>query len=372
MRWIDRFALAVVLLATSPVLAADLAVSLKTLQAVGPQGAGHAAAAEAWQAVAAAPPEKLPEIIAALDAAQPLAANWIRAAIDTIAERQLRSKSKPPIKELEALVLDTSHTPKARRLAFEWLTRFDSEARERLVPQFLDDPSVELRRDAVARLMKQAETVPEADKPALVKVLRQAFTAARDQDQVDALAKQLEKLGEKVDLSTHYGFITTWKLIGPFDNTGESAFEVAYPPEKEINLAATYPGKKDAPLKWIDHTTSDPYGKVDLNKALGKAMGVVGYATAEFHSDVARDVDLRMDCICAAKVWLNGEQLGAYNVYHSGSKFDQYVARGKLKAGKNVILVKVLQNEQTQSWAQDWEFSLRVCDSVGTPVRSNQ
>jgi hypothetical protein len=39
-----------------------------------------------------------------------------------------------------------------------------------------------------------------------------------------------------------------------------------------------------------------------------------------------------------------------------------------LQAGKNVILVKVCQNEQTESWAQRWEFQLRVCDSIGAAI----
>jgi hypothetical protein len=47
---------------------------------------------------------------------------------------------------------------------------------------------------------------------------------------------------------------------------------------------------------------------------------------------------------------------------------DQYIYRGELKPGKNLILVKVLQNEQTESWAQNWQFQLRVCDAIGTAV----
>ena len=49
---------------------------------------------------------------------------------------------------------------------------------------------------------------------------------------------------------------------------------------------------------------------------------------------------------------------------------DQYVSTGVLKPGRNVILLKVCQNEQDQSWAQDWKFQLRVCDATGTAVLS--
>jgi hypothetical protein len=47
---------------------------------------------------------------------------------------------------------------------------------------------------------------------------------------------------------------------------------------------------------------------------------------------------------------------------------DQHVGRGTLKAGRNEILVKVCQNEQTDSWAQQWSFQLRVTDALGGAV----
>ena len=47
---------------------------------------------------------------------------------------------------------------------------------------------------------------------------------------------------------------------------------------------------------------------------------------------------------------------------------DQHVGRGVLKAGRNAILVKLCQNEQTEAWAQEWSFQLRVCDAIGGAV----
>jgi hypothetical protein len=65
---------------------------------------------------------------------------------------------------------------------------------------------------------------------------------------------------------------------------------------------------------------------------------------------------------------LNGELLTANQVYHAGMEVDQYVAHGRLDEGPNQILVKVCQNEQEESWAQRWQFQLRVCDELGTAV----
>jgi hypothetical protein len=65
---------------------------------------------------------------------------------------------------------------------------------------------------------------------------------------------------------------------------------------------------------------------------------------------------------------LNGELILSNEVYHAGNQIDQYNASAKLKAGENVIVVKVCQNEQTEPWAQDWAFQLRVCDSTGKAI----
>lgn len=344
---------------------------LETLRAVGPKGAGHEAASAAWQEVAKGDASKLPEVLAALDGASPLAANWIRSAVDAIAERELQRGGKLPIEQLQAFVFETKHEPRARRLAFEWLTRVDPTTPDRLVPKFLNDPSVEFRRDAVARLLSQATALKEkkVDKDAET-IYATALTGARDFDQVDEIVKALRGMKQRVDVPAHFGFILDWKIVGPFDNTDEKGFDVAYPPEHKIDLTASYEGKDKAQIRWIDHATLNDMGKVNFNKALGKANGVIAYAYSELIVDQAQEVDVRVGCICAVKVWLNGQLIDSRKVYHSGSKTDQYISHAKLKPGKNSILVKVAQNEQKETWAQEWDFQLRVCDAVGTAVLS--
>ena len=39
-----------------------------------------------------------------------------------------------------------------------------------------------------------------------------------------------------------------------------------------------------------------------------------------------------------------------------------------LKKGKNTILVKACQNEQTEEWTVQWEFQLRVCNQSGVAI----
>ncbi|HEX6987399.1 MAG TPA: hypothetical protein VF170_18620, partial [Planctomycetaceae bacterium] len=70
----------------------------------------------------------------------------------------------------------------------------------------------------------------------------------------------------------------------------------------------------------------------------------------------------------AWKLWVNGEFLFGREEYHRGMELDQYRVPATLKPGRNVILLKILQNEQDDDWAQSYKFRLRVCDPTGVAV----
>ncbi len=370
-------------LATNFGQADELAPLLKTILNVGPEGRGHQAAATAWRKLAEADASELPDLLAALDEANPLAANWLRSAAETIADRQLDRRNKLPVEALENFVLDVRHQPRARRLAFELLTRTDAKAPDRLIPGMLDDPASEFRREAVQRLvdegarLKTGRTSGDA-----LPVYLNALSGARDADQVEAIADALESLGRPFDLAAHFGFITNWNLIGPFDNTAGKGFVTSYPPERKIALVASYPGKS-ADVEWIRHVTKDNCGVVDLVKALGSGSGAVAYAATEFSLDAGRSVEFRITTSNAWKLWVNGEFVSQCDEYHRfmepdrdefktflKPQFDKFRMKAELKKGKNTILLKVCQNERVEDWAQRWQFQLRVCDRVGTAVLS--
>ncbi len=358
---------------TSP----DLAIldkQLAVLLDVGREGKGNAAATEAWEQIVTADTDTLPHVLAALDGAEPLSANWIAAAAEAMVDECLRSKRPLPIAGLKEFVLDTTHAPRARRLAFEWLKGADEPIALAMTSGFLHDPSPELRREAVSRLIDEAAA--KKGSPAVRDIYYEALSGACDLDQIKVIKAALEQLGEKVDLARHFGFITRWQVIGPFDNRGEQGFDVVYPPEKEVDLTAKYEGKpgesEPRSVTWQPATTADEFGMVDLKKAIVQENGVAGYAWAEFWSDRERPAELRLGRDNAAKVWLNDRLVHEHRVYHSGSEMDQYVGRGTLQEGRNTILVKVLQNEQKEEWAQGWGFQLRVCDSAGQAILSTK
>ncbi len=154
---------------------------LAAMQKVEREGVGNRDASQAWAALTgSADAYQLPTILAALDNADPLAANWIRAAVDAIAERHVNSGEPLPTAGLEEFLRQRQHNPRARRLAYEWIARVDSSAPDRLIPGMLDDPSLELRRDAVARVIAEAEAAAEQEQTdEAIDNYRKALSAAR-------------------------------------------------------------------------------------------------------------------------------------------------------------------------------------------------
>ena len=105
-----------------------------------------------------------------------------------------------------------------------------------------------------------------------------------------------------------------------------------------------------------------------VNKPLTALKQSTAYAYTTFESASEREAELRLGCKNAWKVWLNGKLLFARDEYHRGQRMDQYKLKCHLRKGRNEILVKCCQNEQTESWTVEWEFQLRVCDSGGTAI----
>jgi hypothetical protein len=355
-----------------PAIAADIDPRLEAIRHVGPRGAGHRAAKQAAAELSRGDISLLPQVLEAMDGAGPLAENWLRGVAEAQVQHALAAGQAIPLDKLQAYIRHVEHSPRGRRLAFELLRQQDQPLADAMIPEWLDDPSLELRREAIEQSLQRAKNLDGQSKPddALLEYLK-VFRFARDLDHIQKIAENLERLGATPDIADHMGFITQWHVIGPFDNTNKQGFDVVYPPEKEIDLQASYPGVT-GDISWKPLTTDDAYGLVDLNTGLGNHKGAIAYAFAEFHSSRERDVQFRLGCINGNKVWLNGELLTANHVYHANTFVDQYLGQGRLRAGRNEILVKIAQNEQTEDWAQRWSFQLRVCDAIGTAVLSGK
>src|SRR5206468_8262545 len=99
---------------------------------VGREGTGNLKASAAWRELVRLGPDALFQILSAFDQADPVAANWLRSAVDAIAERELANRRSLPTSKLEAFVRETKHSGVGRRLAYEWLVKMDPAAPARL------------------------------------------------------------------------------------------------------------------------------------------------------------------------------------------------------------------------------------------------
>lgn len=363
----SAFLLVVPLLLSADPAVAEWSSAVAAVRAVDQFGRGHAEAVRAWPRVAELPAARLAELLAAFDGVNPLAANWLRSAGEAIVQRDGLNQVPPAV--VRDWVLDRRHDARGRQWAYELLVRIDPRAGNELSPRLLDDPSAELRRDAVQRLINEAEALDRAGAPAadVVAAYRRALRYAVDRDQVRAIAESLRRRGEAVDLPRHFGLLRQWHLVGPFDNAGGRGFAAEYPPERAIDLAAEYAGKH-GPVRWSAFQAKGDDAAIDFNERLGEEKAVAAYAFARFTAPGKAEAELRFSSPNAVKIWLNGRQVAAFEIYHAGSQFDQYAARVRLREGVNEVLVKVCQNEQTQSWARGWKLQLRVCDQAGAGI----
>jgi len=316
--------------------------------------AGQAALAAKADVLAGIPASCVLPCLAAFGDATPGGANWLRSGLDRAADRLGASLEAEAIAEY---VADTARPAKGRNLAYAWLASRDAARAGSLLDTMLDDPSLDLRREAVERLLAGAA---KADEATMKEAHRKALAAARDVDQVEKIAQWLTEHGEAVDLAAVLGFVRRWKVSDTFDNVGSAGFAKVYPPEVKAADAAG----------WKEVVSTDRLGAVDLNAAIAAKKGVLAYAVAELDMPRPGPAEIRIGSPCAVKVWLNGTPVMAHEIYHASEAVDQYVVTADFRAGTNTILVKCCQNEQTEAWAADWKFELRVCDRLGSPLGS--
>lgn len=337
--------------------------ALKAILSVTREGTNNEATASAWKQLVATGSDSLFPALNAFDSANPTAANWLRSAISAIVDKERQAKKPLPAEKLKAFVEDTKRHPKARRIAFELFAEADQPQAAKLLQTLTNDPSLEIRHDAIADQIKDAKTLKDAAKQKAI--YQELFAQSRDEDQAEELAKLLEAAGAPANLTTHFNFVTQWSVIGPFDSKDGVGFAKSYTPETKVDLKATAAGTLKDPLKWKPVQSDAKYGTIDLNKELGKHKDAVGYGHTVIESPGEMPAEIRVASQNAVQIYLNGKKLFEREEYHHGTKLDQHVALGTLKAGPNEILIKVCQNNQTEPWAQVWTFAVRVCDKTG-------
>src|SRR5262249_13793298 len=134
--------------------------------------------------------------------------------------------------------------------------------------------------------------------------------------------------------------IETWNVIGPFDNgSGMEGLAKAYPPEKGIDLKATYDGKSGK-VAWSTVKTG-PGGYVDLQAHFSpNSNGIVSYLTCEIESPAAQDATILVGTDDGAKLWVN-DKLEFTVKKTRAAQPEQDSVKVKLKKGSNRVVLKI-------------------------------
>jgi hypothetical protein len=366
-RWLGwTIAVAMGMAVEAPATDDEVGSAIATIKAVGREGDSNDSAAVAWKVLVKQGSPALMPTLEAIDDANATASNWLRTAVDAIAEAERNAGRPLPTDKLEAFVKDLKRAPTARRLAFSLLVAQDQTAKDRFLPGFLNDPSQDLRRDAVAA---ELDKIEKATRPSAKDDLTRLLTFARDRDQVELIAQKLETdYKAKVNRTEHFGFLTHWHLIGPFDSAQGKALTVKHPPEEQVDVSKKIKGKSGADLAWVFHVTHDKYGMVDVNKVLGAQHDAAAYAAATVVADKDGPSEIRVATPNALQIFVNGKKVFEREEYHHGAEPDHNVGKCSLNAGPNLIVLKICQNNQKEPHAQHWMFQARVCDATGAPI----
>ncbi len=349
----------------------SVATSLATVVSVGPEGQQYGKVIAAAERLRAMPASQLPVLLDGFAGINPLAENWLRGIVFDI----VRARGEAPAEMLQRYIEDQNRNPIGRGLAMELLRQQDSETAQRMISDLLNDPSLRLREMAVHQAIERASALAEDRRGEAISIYKTTLAAARNPRQVAKIIEALKPLGETVRPAEAFAMITKWHAVAPFDNVNGVGFDAVYPPESEylesgtVDLENQYPGKpvdgQAQSVAWQTIQSGDDDGGIDLAAAYDKEKGAVCYLYVEFHSSDQQPAQARLGCINANKVWVNGQLLMSNEVYHAGSMVDQYIAATTLQPGANRILLKICQNEQTESWAQDWKFQFRITDPTG-------
>ncbi|MEL6108978.1 MAG: hypothetical protein AAFU85_23460 [Planctomycetota bacterium] len=347
---------------------ADRTSLLKAVASTDGSAANDRAAAAAAAELQQLPSSEVVSILKAFPNATQRGTNWLRSLAADVSDNGGFAK-----KELRAFFDDRSQDADARYVAFQLLTQDDPAIESSLLARAETDPSLPVRFLKIDSMLADSKKQPEKAES----ILRSVIANGRTPNQLERAAKALEEIGVDVDLATELALVRKWSLIGPFDNADSKHFDTAYQVENAYMesgnplFTKAFKGKSGT-CQWQDITSDDSLGMVDLNEPLAREKDAVAYVFAKFQLNDKSQIgaaQARLGCICANKAWVNGKLVISNDVYHSGSRIDQYIGDCQLVNGENTVLIKVLQNAQTEPWAQDWEFQFRLTKADGTAVK---
>lgn len=196
------------------------------------------------------------------------------------------------------------------------------------------------RMDAVLARLIENRWADAADAPSRAKVMRLKALAEHFPDRL--------------------GYVTDWKLLGPFDNTSLAAEHRAEPfePLTSVDGPVRLADGRDA--QWWGYRS--PGGFLNLEKATAGKRGSwllsYAYAATVIQADREMPAQLRMDSFFPFRVFLNGTEVFNRPGLNADCP-DRRLVDVRLRRGPNVLVAKLCQTQITTD-SFPWGLYLRV------------
>jgi putative membrane-bound dehydrogenase-like protein len=189
-------------------------------------------------------------------------------------------------------------------------------------------------RDANGKDTRVAVKDIDERKKSLISIMPADLLAYMSEDEMVDLVEYLFTLKTPV-LAFDY-----WRIAGPFDNgDNDAGLDKVFPPEKSIDLAATYNGKVGK-VTWRTVKPA-PNGYFDLMAFHGKnSPNSVSYLYREIESPVEQEGNVSLGTDDGSKLWVDGELVYTTRA-HNAAIPDAAAVKVKLKKGKNTLLLKI-------------------------------
>jgi hypothetical protein len=152
------------------------------------------------------------------------------------------------------------------------------------------------------------------------------------------------------------GNLKNWAVIGPFNDSTCEGMEKQYPPEKTVDLSASYDGCYPQKISWQIYTASPGITTVPFRELFDKEAGVVAFAYTKIFVPETMQARLLFGSTGIGQVWLN-QQPVFYDYCLSGLMAVELAKNVKLRRGWNDLLVKVCNK-----WGGPWAFSASILD----------
>jgi len=138
--------------------------------------------------------------------------------------------------------------------------------------------------------------------------------------------------------------IGKWYFAGPFDNTDRRGFDIAYPPEHEIDLSKQYLGKMGEKVTWREGNFPD--GQINNLKLFRNECNTNSavYLYRELDLGGTAELPVSLGSDDTLTVWLNGKKIHEENVYRACTP-DEVKLTLRLQPGKNALLLKICQGD---------------------------